>query len=154
MTDTLKALKIAYIFIVTGIVYVAFIPAFSKRCRNSAVTLGLMNSFAGGVFLAMAFVHILPEAVETYNESMKSEHAEETDGRRLNSSSSSGEDHEAEHGHGHGDHIFPLPYVLFFLGYAVILLVDRVFSAHFGDSHSHGHGHSHSHEEEEDNDNE
>jgi len=25
-----------------------------------------MNCFAGGVFLAMAFIHILPEAVEQY----------------------------------------------------------------------------------------
>ena len=29
-----------------------------------------MNCFAGGVFLAMALIHILPEAAETYNEGM------------------------------------------------------------------------------------
>lgn len=27
-----------------------------------------MNCFAGGVFLAMAFIHILPEAADTYYE--------------------------------------------------------------------------------------
>lgn len=91
MTDTLKSLKIAYIFIVTAIVYVAFIPAFSKRCRKSKLTLGLMNSFAGGVFLAMAFVHILPEAAETYNAAMSPEPAvEDSDhARRLQENSTS-----------------------------------------------------------------
>ena len=62
--ETLKSLKIAYIFIVTLIVYVAFIPLYTNRCRKSNLAYGLLNSFAGGVFLTMAFVHILPEAVE------------------------------------------------------------------------------------------
>jgi len=137
-------LKIAYIFIVTAIVYFAFIPAFSKRCRGSAVALGLMNSFAGGVFLAMAFVHILPEAAETYNASMAKSSAEHDDHRRRLAESGTEEKEEEHH-----DEAFPLPYVLFFLGYAVILLVDRVFSAHFGDSHGHHHGHNHDDEEEE-----
>lgn len=74
---TLKSLKIAYIFIVTAICYFAFIPAFSKRCRKSALSLGLMNAFAGGVFLAMAFMHILPEAVHEYNEAMLGGHSHE-----------------------------------------------------------------------------
>lgn len=60
--------------------YFAFIPAFSKRCRSNGVVLGFMNSFAGGVFLAMAFIHILPEAAEQYNEEMTKSI---TEGKRM-----------------------------------------------------------------------
>ena len=62
--DTLMGLKIALIFILFFVCYLGLIPAYSKYCRSSQLTLSLMNCFAGGVFLAMAFIHILPEAVE------------------------------------------------------------------------------------------
>ena len=73
--DLLLSLKIALIFILFFICYLGLIPAYSKYCRNSQLTLSLMNCFAGGVFLAMAFVHILPESVETYNSVMTGEDA-------------------------------------------------------------------------------
>lgn len=57
----------------TLIVYVALIPLYTTRCRKNNVAHGMLNSFAGGVFLTMAFVHILPEAVETYNGVMEPE---------------------------------------------------------------------------------
>lgn len=60
----LLGLKIALIFIMVAIVYLGLIPAYSKRCRSNTTLLSLMNCFAGGLFLAMAFVHILPEAAE------------------------------------------------------------------------------------------
>ncbi len=63
-TKTLMGLKIALIFILFFVCYLGLIPAYSKHCRSSQLTLSLMNCFAGGVFLAMAFIHILPEAVE------------------------------------------------------------------------------------------
>jgi zinc transporter ZupT len=64
--DTLMGLKIALIFILFGVCYLGLIPAYSKHCRDNKLTLSLMNCFAGGVFLAMAIMHILPEAVEQY----------------------------------------------------------------------------------------
>lgn len=161
-SEVLKSLKIAYIFIITAVVYVALIPAFSKRCRNNETTLGVMNSFAGGVFLSMSLIHILPEANEMYTEAMAEEeainseetaeehaaHAEEESGEEEHHE----EDHEeevhaeshaveAEHDEhdGHSD-LFPLPYLVFFLGYATVLLIDRVLSSHFGHSHGHSHG--------------
>lgn len=70
MVETLLGLKIALIFILFGICYIGLIPAYSKHCRKNENALSFMNAFAGGVFLAMAFVHILPEAVETYDEVM------------------------------------------------------------------------------------
>jgi hypothetical protein len=39
---------------------------------------------------------------------------------------------------------FPVPYLLYFVGYTFILIVDRVvFDSHalFDDDHGHGHGH-------------
>jgi hypothetical protein len=40
--------------------------------------------------------------------------------------------------------LFPVVYLVFFFGYSVILLVDRIVSSHFGSGHGHGHGgHSH-----------
>ena len=64
MADTLMGLKIALIFILFFIMYSGLIPAYSKHCRRSEKLLSFMNCFAGGVFLAMAFIHILPEAVD------------------------------------------------------------------------------------------
>jgi len=61
---TIMKLKIAMIVILFFIVYLGLIPAYSKYFRSSKVILTLMNCFAGGVFLAMAFIHILPESAE------------------------------------------------------------------------------------------
>ncbi len=65
--ETLLALKYSMIGIMFLIIYSGLIPTFSNRCRKSETVLSLMNCFAGGVFLAMALVHILPESVEEYN---------------------------------------------------------------------------------------
>ena len=53
--------------------------------------------------------------------------------------------------HGSGESLFPLPYLLVFVGYTFILLVDRVmFDSHSLFDHGHGgHGHGHGHEETE-----
>jgi zinc transporter ZupT len=79
--DTLMGLKIALIFILFFVCYLGLIPAYSKNCRGSQKTLSLMNCFAGGVFLAMAFMHILPESVEQYYTIMSEE--ETQDARKL-----------------------------------------------------------------------
>ncbi len=42
---------------------------------------------------------------------------------------------------------FPLPFLLFFVGYLIILIVDRVILRHgHGDLLGHSHGHSHGHD--------
>lgn len=53
---------------------------------------------------------------------------------------------EEEHVDRHG--IFPLPYLLFFAGYCLVLLVDRVFAGEYGHSHAHG-ANDHHHDEDE-----
>jgi len=61
-------IKIVFIFAIWLECFAAgIIPAKSERFRSSPSILGISNSFAGGVFIAIAFMHILPEAVENYN---------------------------------------------------------------------------------------
>ena len=63
-TAVLKWGFILLIFIVTMLAGLA--PIQTKSCRENTRILGIMNSFSGGVFLAIAFVHILPETANLY----------------------------------------------------------------------------------------
>lgn len=51
------------IAIVSGV-----LPAKIQSCKQSQSFLGLANAFSGGLFLAIALIHILPEAVDGYGE--------------------------------------------------------------------------------------
>lgn len=54
--------KIGFCVIAFVEAYIAGIyPTYSKTCRESPKAMGIANSFAAGVFLAIAFLHILPE---------------------------------------------------------------------------------------------
>ena len=44
------------------------IPTIWTSCRESPKILGIANSFAGGVFLAIAFMHIMPEMITAWND--------------------------------------------------------------------------------------
>ena len=46
--------------------FMGLVPVKVPRCRNSITALGVANAFAGGIFLAIALMHILPEAVEDW----------------------------------------------------------------------------------------
>ena len=63
-TDSLKYAFILLIFLLTILFGLA--PMQMKSCRENAKILGVMNTFSGGVFLAIAFVHILPETANLY----------------------------------------------------------------------------------------
>jgi zinc transporter ZupT len=96
------------------------IPTWSSSCRESPKVLGIANSFAGGVFLAIAFMHITPEMIETW------------DGLPVNEGK---------------EKIFPLPELLIFCGYTFILVIDKVlFDTHALFEHDHGDGHHESHD--------
>ncbi len=93
----------------------------------------------------MAFIHILPASVELYYNTMTG--AEDEHDHRLRilqstntTSTAIATPEEEKHVDRHG--IFPLPYLLFFVGYCLVLLVDRVLAGEHGHSHSHG---SHTH---------
>jgi len=81
--------------------------------------MGIANSFAGGVFLAIALVHILPEQTAMYIEYKKAKGGDAAD----------------------KDEFFPLPEFLVFCGYTLILIIDKVmFDTHalFDDEHEDG----------------
>ena len=85
------------------------IPTWSPSCRENPKILGIANSFAAGVFLAIALVHILPEMIEDWDETY--------------------EDKEK---------VFPLPEILVFAGYTIILVIDKVlFDTHALFDHDH-----------------
>jgi len=139
-STTLLIIKIVFIFAIFALAFgTGMIPIKCKSFKNSTFIMGLANAFSGGVFLSIALIHVLPDVTNSYSEYMAENH-----------------DHDQEgDGHGDGDegHMFPLPYVLVFCGYAFILMVDKVmFDSHalihhdHGDGHDHAHGHEHKHE--------
>ena len=106
--------KIFFILVVTLEAGVAgLIPTWSAGCRENPKILGIANSFAGGVFLAIALCHIMPESIETWN------------GLSINT-------HEDDKGETvENEKIFPLPELLVFTGYTIILILDKVlFDTH------------------------
>lgn len=108
--------KIGFIIVIffEGLIS-GMIPTWSADCRENPKILSIANSFAGGVFLAIALMHITPEMIEAW------------DGMPRNIDN---------------DKIFPLPEVLIFLGYTIILVIDKVLfdtSALFEGNDEHGH---------------
>lgn len=74
-------------------------PTISKGCRESPKILGVANAFSAGVFLAIALIHILPEEVEGWDNIMTEKGIDDP---------------------------FPLPYLMVFLGYTLILILEKV----------------------------
>ena len=66
-SDTLLYVKLGFIFVIfIESVLFGVIPQRWKRCRNNEHFLSIANCFSGGVFLAIAFVHIIPESTKLY----------------------------------------------------------------------------------------
>jgi zinc transporter 1/2/3 len=109
-------IKIVCIFILFFIALGAgLVPIKVKACARNVEVLGIANAFAGGVFLSIALMHNLPEAVETYEDYLHPHNGNSYQSDTPN----------------HGDDGFPLPYFLVFCGYVLILLVDKVlFDTH------------------------
>ena len=69
MANTVLVTKICFIIgAFLEALIAGMIPTFSASCRESPKILGIANSFAGGVFLAIDLMHILPEQIEGWNE--------------------------------------------------------------------------------------
>jgi zinc transporter ZupT len=81
--------------------------------RKNERGLSYLNCFSAGMFVSIGFIHMLPEAVEQYEEFVKERHWENA---------------------------FPLPFCLMFAGYLLVLLVDRVIMHNLVDHGHHHHG--------------
>jgi len=139
-TDEEKVLliwKISFIFVIFGIALgFGLLPAKVKSCGRNPKFMSMANSFSGGLFLAIALIHILPDVIKDYTEYLHPTDppAAVTYTKSYRTKSGYGEEKKAD---------FPLPFMLVFCGYTFILLVDKVmFDSHalFG-GHDHGHGH-------------
>lgn len=126
MADSVLILvQIIFIVLIACMAFGAgILPNLIPWCKKSTNLLGIANAFSGGVFLAIAFMHILPEVSRDYNTLMTKD---------KNEMYGDGDDEEKEY--------FPLPFALAFAGYAFILLIDKViFDTHSlvgGDHHGH-----------------
>ena len=107
--DTFK-----WIMLVCMILCVGFgvIPKVWGKCRDSETALSLLNCFSAGIFLGMSLIHMMPEGAEIYTMWAAEEGIERP---------------------------FPLPYVMYFIGYLLILAIDRVAARAYHLSHG-GHG--------------
>ena len=106
--EVFKIIMLVCMFLCVGF---GVLPKVWGTCRNNGLLLSLLNCFSAGIFLAMSLIHIMPETAEIYVEWAAAEGIEEP---------------------------FPLPYVMFFIGYLLILFVDRVAAKAFGAGHAHG----------------
>lgn len=94
--DTFKIILLCVMILCVGL---GLVPKVWGACRNSDTTLSFLNCFSAGIFLAMALIHMMPESAEVYLLWAAEENIERP---------------------------FPLPYVMFFVGYMLILAIDRV----------------------------
>ena len=108
------------------------IPLKCKSFQESPTIIGVANAFSGGVFLAIALVHVLPDVTGSYQEYMEEHYPPSPE----------------NHGGGEEPSYFPLPYVLMFVGYGLILMIDKVmFDSHGILKHDHKSSHAHAHVE-------
>lgn len=78
--------------------------------------IGIANSFSGGIFLCVALLHLLPESAEIFEEYFEHTNIEDDEGN-----------HVIIHKH------FPISFLLAFIGYTIILIIEKVIF----DSHTH-----------------
>ena len=63
----MRKLKICFIFIIFAVAVVAgLLPAKVKSCGKNKTFMSMANAFSGGLFLAIALVHVLPEVTDQY----------------------------------------------------------------------------------------
>ena len=67
----MQPLTLKIIFIVVALleaIILGLIPVYSKSFQESPKVLGIANAFSGGVFLAIALMHIMPEQAGAWKE--------------------------------------------------------------------------------------
>lgn len=82
-------------------VFIGLIPHKCEACRKSVYPLSFLNCFSAGIFISIAFVHVLPDTTEEYMEWAETEGYNEA---------------------------FPLPTFMAMIGYVFILLIDKVIA--------------------------
>lgn len=106
-----RAIKIIFIIIAfLEATILGLVPLKSSKFRESPMILGIANAFSGGVFLAIAFMHIMPEQTHTW---MCMQYIKNDCGLSTKATP------------------FNLPFFLLVVGYTLILVIDKVlFDTH------------------------
>lgn len=104
--------------------------------KESKRFLSVANTFSAGIFIAIAFVHVIPEVSRTYYLTLIKQHdlyeaatGEHDDHRRLEETAAEKIQEEITE---IMEGAFPLPFVLVLLGYMFILWIDKVLIEHSG----------------------
>lgn len=79
------------------------LPLYWRNFNTNKLAISLSQCFAGGLFISIGLIHILPEARENLEDSWKHKHAD-----------------------GHEEEVFPLSYFICLLTFSAILLIDKV----------------------------
>lgn len=114
---------IAMIVMFALIMITGNIPLRSQSFKSNPKVLALSSAFAGGLFLAVGILHLLPEANEHFEDYYKANEA--TDGEDAS-------DDDEEH--------FPWSFFITVCSFALILFIEKIATDH---THSHD-DHSHS----------
>jgi len=89
------------IFIITLIF--GIVPLYFSRLKNSDIIISCVNSFSSGIFLAISFLDLMPEANEIYYSKM--------DGGRS--------------------HKYPVCYLIMIVSYSFVLILEKIlFNSH------------------------
>jgi zinc transporter 1/2/3 len=107
--------KIIFQLCLTAInVFFWLVPLKTRKITDNKLTLSLANAFSGGVFLSLAFGHLIPECVAGFQHYLAQLAAEPTPTIARNIL-----------------HNEALPYMLVLIGYLLIFFVEKVaFDAH------------------------
>jgi len=87
--------------------YLGLCTARVGGTMKNQTPLSLLNCFSAGIFLAMSLIHILPEAREGYK--MWGKYCAKIE----------------------EDNLYPLPFLLYIVGYVLILIIDRWLSVKY-----------------------
>ena len=101
--------KLIMIVVMVFVCGVGLLPIKVPAFRQNQAFLSYLNCFSAGIFLGMALLHMLPESAEIFAEWSQKRFLEHN-----------GADSEEEH------RVYPFAYLVFFFGYLIILLFDRV----------------------------
>lgn len=127
LVRNVKIAVMIVLLIAGGFVFFPFTRFVNNKktgCCNGTF-FGMMTSFAAGMLLTLSFIHILPEASAIYSEYKHELHeAEEAAEAIANAAGKRRYMEEEEHEEEGGEGGFPLPNVIFFIGFMLMLFLD------------------------------
>lgn len=113
MNISVQNFKIIMVFVMFLISLLGILPLRIPAITKSEARLSYLNCFSAGMFMAIALIHMLPESVEDYEKWVTEENIIRP---------------------------FPLPFCCVFIGYIIVLCVDRVIMHNIMEKY-HGHHH-------------